>query len=119
MSKAPTDMAPWPAFIEERIKLWDKLKAEYDAEIAAKESEPIQITLPDGKIHEGKTWRTTPFEIAERISKGLAEAAVIAKVNGAVWDLDRPFEGNAKLELLKFDDDEAKQVSFLFSFLWK
>ncbi|EFO85746.1 CRE-TARS-1 protein [Caenorhabditis remanei] len=110
MSKAPTELVPWPAFIEERIKLWDKLKLEYDAEIAAKVSEPIEITLPDGKVHDGKSWRTTPFEIAEKISKGLAEAAVISKVNGVVWDLDRPFEGNATLELLKFEDDEAKQV---------
>uniref|UniRef100_A0A183DW62 Threonyl-tRNA synthetase n=1 Tax=Gongylonema pulchrum TaxID=637853 RepID=A0A183DW62_9BILA len=40
----------------------------------------------------------------------LADVAVVAKVNGEVWDLDRPFEGDAKLEILKFDDDEGKQV---------
>lgn len=27
-----------------------------------------------------------------------------------VWDLDRPFEGDADLEILKFDDEEGKQV---------
>ncbi|KNC80970.1 hypothetical protein SARC_06685 [Sphaeroforma arctica JP610] len=33
-----------------------------------------------------------------------------AKVNGELWDLDRPFEGDAKLQLISFDDDEGKQV---------
>lgn len=71
---------------------------------------PIKITLPDGKQFDAQAWRTKPIEIAEKISKGLADNAVIAKVNGEVWDLDRPFEGDATLQVLKFDDDEAKQV---------
>ena len=40
-------------------------------------------------------------------SQGLADNIVIAKVNGVLWDLDRPFENNAELKLLKFDDDEG------------
>ena len=32
---------------------------------------------------------------------------MISKVDGVLWDLDRPLEGNAKLELLKFTDDEG------------
>lgn len=43
-------------------------------------TEPIKITLPDGKQFDGESWRTTPIEIAEKISKGLAENTVIAKV---------------------------------------
>ena len=35
---------------------------------------------------------------------------MVAKVNGELWDLDRPFESDAKLELIKFDDDEGKAV---------
>lgn len=35
---------------------------------------------------------------------------MISKVNGVLWDLDRPLEGDCKLELLKFDDPEAQQV---------
>ena len=46
----------------------------------AKESVPIKVTLPDGKVVEGNSWRTTPFNIAGMISKGLADNAVIAKV---------------------------------------
>ena len=41
-------------------------------------------------------------------SQGLADNTVVAKVNGDVWDLDRPFEGDASLQLLKFTDDEGR-----------
>ena len=41
-------------------------------------------------------------------SKGLADNTVIAKVNGELWDLDRPFEKDATLQLLKFDDKDGK-----------
>ncbi|CAI4224899.1 unnamed protein product [Auanema sp. JU1783] len=105
-----TELKPWPQYIQDRMDLWDKLMVQYKQDIANKETKPIKITLPDGKQFDGESWRTTPFEIAEKISKGLAENAVIAKVDGAVWDLDRPFENDATLHLLKFDDDEAKQV---------
>ena len=54
--------------------------------------------------------------IAQGISQGLAESTVISKVNGELWDLERPFEADSTLRLLKFDDDEAKAVSNL-SFL--
>jgi threonyl-tRNA synthetase len=35
---------------------------------------------------------------------------VISKVNGELWDLDRPLESSCKLEILKFDADDGKQV---------
>lgn len=40
----------------------------------------------------------------------MADNAVISKVNGVLWDLDRPLEDDCKLELLKFDDPEATAV---------
>lgn len=44
-------------------------------------------------------------------SRELAENTVIAKVNGALWDLDRPLEGDSTVELLMFDNEEAQAVS--------
>ena len=41
-------------------------------------------------------------------SQGLADNTVVAKVNGDVWDLDRPFEEDSSLQLLKFDDPDGK-----------
>lgn len=43
-------------------------------------------------------------------SQGLADNAVISKVNGEVWDLDRPLEDDTALEILRFDNEEAQQV---------
>lgn len=129
----PAQLQPWPAYIEDRIALYDRLSAEWLAAVvgasavrrgairavraraltarapatAAKPKEPITITLPDGKTVDGVSWTTTPLEIAQRISKRLAEETIVAKVNGEVWDLERPFEGNASVEFLKWDSDEG------------
>lgn len=35
---------------------------------------------------------------------------MVAKVNGVVWDLDRPFEKSSSLQLLKFDNEEGQAV---------
>ena len=43
-----------------------------------------------------------------RSSQGLADNCIVAKVNNAVWDLDRPLEGDCSVQLLKFDDEEAQ-----------
>jgi len=49
-------------------------------------------------------------------SRGFADDYVVAKVNGSLWDLDRPFEGDSVLELLKFDSVEGlKRFISVFS----
>uniref|UniRef100_A0A8K9X4L8 threonine--tRNA ligase n=2 Tax=Oncorhynchus mykiss TaxID=8022 RepID=A0A8K9X4L8_ONCMY len=106
-------LSPPPGYMEERLSLYTKLKEEHDAlmaERAEKDSKSIKVTLPDGKVVEAESWKTTPYQVAAGISQGLADATVIAKVNNSVWDLDRPLEENCSLQLLKFDDDEAKAV---------
>uniref|UniRef100_A0A8C7XWT0 threonine--tRNA ligase n=1 Tax=Oryzias sinensis TaxID=183150 RepID=A0A8C7XWT0_9TELE len=112
-SLVSVQLSPPPQYIDERLSLYTKLKAEHDAliaERAAKESRPIKVTLPDGKVLEAESWKTTPYQLACGISQGLADNTVIAKVNNSVWDLDRPLEDNCSLQLLKFDDEEAQAV---------
>ncbi|XP_010723612.2 threonine--tRNA ligase 1, cytoplasmic [Meleagris gallopavo] len=107
------ELNPWPAFISERLEMYTKLKAEHDAllaERAANDSKPIKVTLPDGKLVDAESWKTTPYQIACGISQGLADNTVIARVNKMVWDLDRPLEEDCTLELLKFEDEEAQAV---------
>lgn len=41
-------------------------------------------------------------------SQGLADNCVVAKVNGDLWDLDRPFEKDSQLQLVKFDDKDGR-----------
>lgn len=101
---------PEPEYIKSRLILWDELKKKYDEETALKARVPINVTLPDGKIVEGTSWQSTPYDIAKTISSGLAEATVVAKVNNILWDLDRPLESDCKLELIKFDSAEGQAV---------
>ncbi|CAI4395944.1 AKR_collapsed_G0026940.mRNA.1.CDS.1 [Saccharomyces cerevisiae] len=105
---------PEPTFIEERIEMFDRLQKEYNDKVASMPRVPLKIVLKDGAVKEATSWETTPMDIAKGISKSLADRLCISKVNGQLWDLDRPFEGEAneeiKLELLDFESDEGKKV---------
>ena len=100
-AKKVAELKEHPEFINDRLRIWDRIKAENDARIKALPREAITITLPDGKEIPGTTWETTPYEVASGISKGLADSCVICKVDGVDWDLDRPFEKSCKLKLIK------------------
>ena len=105
---------PEPYFIQERIDFFEKLQKEYNDKVAAAPRNPLKIVLKDGTIKEATSYETSPMDIARQISKSLADRLCIAKVNGELWDLERPFEGEAdesiKLELLDFESEEGKKV---------
>ncbi len=110
--KGVSELNPPPSYIADRIAMWDRLKAKrvrWEEEKAA-ENKAIKITLPDGKSVDGVAWKTTPYDVACGISKGLADSCVVAKINSEVWDLDRVLEGDCSLQLLKFDDEEGQAV---------
>jgi threonyl-tRNA synthetase len=69
----------------------------------------VRVTLPDGSQREAAAG-TTPRQIAESIGPGLARAALVARVNGEIWDLDRPLEADASVAILTDRDAEALQV---------
>ncbi|KAJ7216642.1 hypothetical protein GGX14DRAFT_518303 [Mycena pura] len=106
----PLELQPPPAFFDHRIKLFEKLKAEHDEFVKVQPREDITITMPDGSERKGKSWETSPMDIAKELSKSLSERVVIAKVDGELWDLERPLEGSCKLELLDFEHPEGKKV---------
>ena len=59
----------------------------------------------------GKSWITTPHDIAHGIAPGLARSSVVAKLDGkTLWDMTRPLEESHKIEFLKFENDEAREV---------
>ncbi|WP_437804045.1 threonine--tRNA ligase [Sorangium sp. So ce693] len=67
------------------------------------------VILPDGKalaLQDG----TTAFDAARAISPRLAEAVVVARVDGAIQDLRVPLRDGAKLELLKADTPEGRDT---------
>src|ERR1035438_6068368 len=69
----------------------------------------LQITLPDG-IVQSVAEGTRPLDVAKSISSRLADDAIVARVNGNLWDLTRPLEGDAKLEILTTRNPEALVV---------
>ena len=71
--------------------------------------ESITITLPDGSQRQVPKG-TTPLEIARSISPRLAEEAVVARVNSELYDLTRPLESDARLEILTPQHPESLEV---------
>jgi threonyl-tRNA synthetase len=69
----------------------------------------IQITLPDGSTRKEPAG-VTPRAIAEGIGPRLAKAAVAARVDDAIWDLDRPIRADARVEILTERDPDALYV---------
>lgn len=99
-----------PEFIEYRLKKWDEFKKRREEELKDKKGVAITITLPDGSTKAGKAYETTPYDIANEISKTLGQKCVVSKVNGKLYDLGRVLEGDCTLELLKADAPEAQEV---------
>src|SRR6476646_6409181 len=69
----------------------------------------VRVTLPDGSQRETPAG-TTPRPIAESIGPGLARAALAARVNGEIWDLDRPLASDASVAILTDRDPDALGV---------
>lgn len=69
----------------------------------------IKITFPDGSIREYEK-NVTPLQIAESISSRLAADVLVANVNDEIVGLDYSIENDAKLSLLKWDDEEGKHA---------
>ena len=69
----------------------------------------INITLPDGSVRQYPKG-VTGLEIASSISEGLARNVLAAKVNDTVWDLSRPIEEDANVQLLTWNDDLGKNA---------
>jgi len=69
----------------------------------------IEITLPDGSRQPFPAG-TRPIDVAKSISPRLADAAIVAKVNGSLFDLTRPIEQDATLEILTPKNPESLEV---------
>src|ERR1700727_419185 len=69
----------------------------------------VQITLPDGSVQSADDG-ARPIDIARKISSRLADDAIVARVNGDLWDLSRPFESDSSLQILTTKNPEALEV---------
>jgi threonyl-tRNA synthetase len=69
----------------------------------------VLVTLPDGSQKPFPAG-ATPLAIAQSISRRLADDAIVAKVNGDLWDLTRPLEGDSSVAILTTKDPASLEV---------
>ncbi|MCR9080477.1 MAG: threonine--tRNA ligase [Hyphomonadaceae bacterium] len=69
----------------------------------------IKVTLPDGAVREYEDG-ASPHDVAVSISNSLAKKALAAKVNGELYDLMRPLEGDAEVALVTAKDPEGLEL---------
>ena len=72
-------------------------------------SASVTVTLPDGS-QQSVPAGSTPLDVAKSISPRLADDAIVARVNGDLYDLKRPLEQDASLQVLTTRNPEALQV---------
>jgi threonyl-tRNA synthetase len=69
----------------------------------------IKVTLPDGAVKEVSKG-TTPFEVAQSISEGLARNVISASYNQKTIETSTPLETDGMLTLYTWNDDEGKKA---------
>ncbi|KAI3944482.1 hypothetical protein MKW92_044966 [Papaver armeniacum] len=97
----------------DRIQYFESIRIQQIKEHQLIGGERIKITLPDGNIMEGKKWMSPDdiaWEIDQNTGSVISKEALVAKVNGSLWDMNRPFEGDCQLEFFTFDSDEGRDV---------
>ncbi|MCO7177149.1 threonine--tRNA ligase [Sporolactobacillus kofuensis] len=69
----------------------------------------VSLTFPDGSVRDFPKGVTTE-QVAESISSSLKKKAVAGKINGQLFDLTRPIEENAAIEIIPQDSDEGLEM---------
>lgn len=69
----------------------------------------IEVILPDGKTRSLPDGATA-MDLATAISAGLAKQVVVAKVDGVTTDVRIPLKSGQKVELVKADSAEGRDV---------
>ncbi|KAI5191136.1 threonyl-tRNA synthetase [Nematocida sp. AWRm77] len=96
------------SYIERRIEIFDRLYKKYEEEKEKNPKQEISIVTKDTST-KGKSWETTPFVVSKAHNPEHA-SAVVAKVDGVLWDMHRPLEKSCAVEFLSFADEEGKKV---------
>jgi len=72
-------------------------------------STTIDIRLPDGAIKQMPSG-STPFEVAQSISEGLARAVISASYNGTTIEATTPLQEDGELVLFTWNNDQGKKA---------
>ena len=69
----------------------------------------INVTLKDGVVREYEDGSSV-ITVAKSLGAGLYKAACLAKIDGEICDLRTVLTKDCEVEILTFDDDEAKKT---------
>ena len=69
----------------------------------------VNVELKGGVVKEFEQG-TTAADVAKSLGAGLYKAVCACKIDGVLMDLRTPLNGDCKLELLTFDDEEGKRA---------
>lgn len=69
----------------------------------------VKISLPDGSVREYDSG-VTGKQVAESISRGLAQKALAVEINGVIRDLNQPITEDIALTILTWDSNNGKQA---------
>lgn len=69
----------------------------------------VSLTFPDGNVREFPKG-VTAEQVAESISNSLKKKAVAGKVNGALYDLTRPIDADASIEIVTQDSEDGLEI---------
>ncbi|BBN99579.1 threonine--tRNA ligase [Sporolactobacillus terrae] len=69
----------------------------------------VSLTFPDGNVREFPKG-VTAEQVAESISNSLKKKAVAGKVNGALYDLTRPIDADASIEIVVQDSEDGLEI---------
>jgi len=71
--------------------------------------EKVKIKFPDGSEREYDSG-ITPLQIAQSISRKLAEDALVCDINGITKELTTPITSDSELKLYTFEDPKGKET---------
>jgi threonyl-tRNA synthetase len=69
----------------------------------------VKVQLPDGSTLEVPQG-STALDVAKRIGTGLAKAALAARIDGKLCDLNTPITQDCSLQILTWKDEDGREV---------
>ncbi len=69
----------------------------------------VKLTLPDGSVRD-YTAPVTGAAVAADIGPGLAKAALAARIDGEMWDLNREIPGDCNFSIVTAKDEDALEL---------
>lgn len=97
----------------ERNQLFEELWQKHLEDVKNRSHPEITVTLDIGDSKDSKpakAYETTPASFLRDLPKNISADIVIAKVDGELWDLNRPLEKDCEVVLLPFSDPEGREV---------